>query len=48
VGSEVEVHYNPQNPGESVLRPHSRWHYLIWLVAAGMFTLAWAVATGRL
>jgi hypothetical protein len=48
VGTEVEVHYNPQNPGESVLHPHSRWHYLIWLVAAGMFALAWAVATGRL
>ena len=42
VGSEVEVHYDPQNPGESALHPHSRWHYVPWLIAAGMFALAWA------
>jgi hypothetical protein len=48
VGSEVEVYYNPQDPGESVLHPHSRLHYLLWLVAACMFALAWAVAAGWL
>lgn len=48
VGTEVQVHYNPQSPGESVLHPRSYWHYLLWLVAAVMFVLAWAVATGRM
>ena len=48
VGTEVDVHYNPKAPGESVLRPHSVLHYLLWVVAAAMFALAWAVATGRL
>jgi hypothetical protein len=48
VGKEVEVYYDPQSPGESVLHPHSRWHYLIFLVAGCMLTLAWAVATGRM
>lgn len=48
VGSEVEVHYNPQNPGEAVLQPHSWLHYLPWLLALAVFTLTWAIATGRL
>lgn len=48
VGHEVDVFYNPESPGESVLEPYSRWHYLLWLMAAAMFTLAWAVATGRM
>jgi hypothetical protein len=47
-GSEVDVHYNPESPGESVLQPYSRWHYLLWLMAAAMLALAWAVATGRI
>ena len=48
VGSEVDVHYNPLNPGDSVIDPHSRLHYLLWLFAAGTLTLAWAIGTGRL
>jgi hypothetical protein len=48
VGSEVDVHYNPESPGESVLHPHSRWHYLLWITAAAMFALAWSVAVGWL
>ncbi|WZO97884.1 DUF3592 domain-containing protein [Isosphaeraceae bacterium EP7] len=48
VGSHVDVRYNPLSPGESVLRPRSRLHHLIWMVAAAMFTFAWALATGRI
>jgi Protein of unknown function (DUF3592) len=48
VGTEVDVHYNPKSPGESVLRPRSMTHWLLWVVVIAMFTLAWAVATGRL
>lgn len=48
VGAEVDVHYNPKNPGESVLYPYTRWHWLLWAIAAGLFGLAWAIATGRL
>jgi hypothetical protein len=48
VGREVDVHYNPRNPGDSVLQPWS-WFYLIPLVVAGVvLALAWAVATGRI
>jgi hypothetical protein len=47
VGTEVDVHYDPKMPSESVLRPLALWH-LIFLVAAGaVLWLAWAVGTGR-
>jgi hypothetical protein len=42
VGMEVDVHYNPESPGESVLHPLSRWHYLLWLFLAAMLALAWS------
>ncbi len=48
VGGEVDVHYNPRNPGESVLRPRSSLHHLLWVVAVALFAFAWALATGRL
>ncbi|MFO0945542.1 MAG: DUF3592 domain-containing protein [Planctomycetota bacterium] len=48
VGSEVDVHYNPASPGESVLHPRSASHYLLWVIAGGMFILSWAIATGKL
>ena len=48
VGRAVTVYYNPENPGEAVLHPHSWLHYFPWLIAALMFTLVWAIATGRL
>ena len=48
VGSEVNVYYNPASPGDSVLNPHSRIYYGIWLVAAVVFALSWAIAAGRL
>jgi hypothetical protein len=45
IGTAVNVHYNPEDPGESVLEPHTGASYLLWLAAAGMFILAWFVAT---
>lgn len=48
VGTEVEVHYNPKSPGESVLNPRSYSHLLLWVVVIAVYTLAWAVATGRM
>ena len=48
IGTEVEVHYNPKSPGESVLHPRSFTHWLLWIIVIAMSTLAWAVATGRL
>lgn len=47
VGREVTVYYDPDSPGESVLRPWSWFHLIPPLVAAGVLALAWAVATGR-
>lgn len=47
-GSEVRVRYNPANPSEAVLHPFSAWSALIWLAAAGLFALAWAIATGKI
>lgn len=48
VGSEVDVHYNPLSPGESVLHPRSAMHHIPWILAAALFALSWALATGRL
>jgi len=47
VGAEVDVHYNPQNPGESVLRPYSWLQLLPPVISAGLLAFAWAVGTGR-
>ncbi|MHC5538675.1 DUF3592 domain-containing protein [Singulisphaera rosea] len=48
VGSEVDVHYNPLSPGESVLSPRSSFAYLLWVVATILLAFSWALATGRL
>jgi hypothetical protein len=48
VGSEVEVHYNPLSPGESVVNPGSVLHLFLWPIAAALVAFAWALATGRL
>jgi Protein of unknown function (DUF3592) len=40
VGGTVDVHYNPLDPGESVLRPRSVLHHLLWMIAAALFAFA--------
>jgi hypothetical protein len=44
VGTQVDVHYNPKNPRESVLHPWSAGHAVRLLIAAGFLALAWALA----
>jgi hypothetical protein len=41
VGAEVDVHYNPDNPAESVIKPGGRALLLLWLIPAAMVTLAY-------
>jgi hypothetical protein len=43
VGTDVDVHYNPKNPRESVLHPWSG-HVVRLLIAAGFLAVAWAMA----
>jgi hypothetical protein len=47
-GQQVNVHYNPAAPGESVLNVNSKWHIVPWMIAAVILTFTWAVATGRM
>jgi hypothetical protein len=42
-GSAVEIHYNPENPAESILNPRSGPLWLLWLIPAGVLVLAWFV-----
>jgi hypothetical protein len=42
-GSAVEVHYNPENPAESIVGPRSGPLWLLWLIPAAVLALAWAV-----
>lgn len=44
-GQAVVVHYNPQNPAESVLDPRAFAIWIIWLAAAAMFGVAVYAAT---
>jgi hypothetical protein len=48
VGREVNVHYDPKMPSESVLRPFSLMQLIIFVAAGAVLWLAWAVATGRM
>ena len=43
-GKTVEVHYNPDNPAESVLEPRVRALWLLYAVPVAMLALAWYVA----
>ena len=43
VGTAVDVHYNPENPAESVIKPGGRALLLLWLIPIGMLTLAYFV-----
>ena len=44
-GKTFTVYVNPQNPSESVLSPAVAAGWLIWLIAAGLFGVAYFVAT---
>lgn len=45
VGMEVDVHYNPKKPSESVLHPWSLWVAFPWLIVMGfLFGLWWSLA----
>jgi hypothetical protein len=48
VGTEVDVHYNPQSPGESMLHAYSWAQLLLIVIIGAVFTLVWAITTGRL
>ncbi|MFL5331418.1 MAG: DUF3592 domain-containing protein [Gemmataceae bacterium] len=48
VGTEVDVRYNPQSPGESTLHAFSWVQLLLILIIGAVFTLVWAITTGRL
>jgi len=44
-GKTFMVYVNPENPSESVLSPAVAAGWLIWIIAAGLFGLAYFVAT---
>jgi hypothetical protein len=43
-GSAVEIHYNPDNPAESILNPRVGALWLLWLIRAAVLALAYFVA----
>jgi uncharacterized membrane protein len=43
-GKVVDIHYNPDNPAESILAPRSGPLWLLWLVPAAMLALAYVAA----
>jgi len=43
-GATVDVFYNPQNPTEAVLQPRAGKLWLMWLIPAAVFALAFVVA----
>jgi hypothetical protein len=43
-GEVVEVHYNPENPTESVLDPRAWPLLLLWLIPAAVLALGYVVA----
>jgi len=44
VGRTFEIHYNPDNPADSAVDPGSKWLWLLWLVPAIVFVIAYLVA----
>jgi hypothetical protein len=42
-GSTVKIHYNPDNPAESILDPRPGPLWLLWLIPLGLLALAWFV-----
>lgn len=44
LGSSVQVHVNPQNPSEALLRPSARFTWPLFAIAAVLLGLAWFVS----
>jgi hypothetical protein len=42
-GSVVRIHYNPENPAESIMDPRTGPLWLLWLIPTGMLALAYFV-----
>jgi hypothetical protein len=42
-GDAVDIHYNPENPAESVLRPRTGPLWLLWLIPVAVLALGYAV-----
>lgn len=42
-GEAVEIHYNPDNPAESILRPRTGPLWLLWLIPVAVLALGYAV-----
>ena len=43
-GSTIEIHYNPSNPAEAIVKPGSRALLLLWLIPLAMVILAYVAA----
>ena len=44
LGAVVQVHVNPQNPSEALLRPSARFVWPLFAIAAVLLGLAWFVS----
>ena len=44
-GASVKVYVNPANPAEATLEPGIGFAWVLWLVAAGFWVVAYYVAT---
>ena len=43
-GASVEVWVNPVNPSEAILNPRAPFAWLLWLIAAGLWTVAYLMS----
>ncbi|MCZ7659261.1 MAG: DUF3592 domain-containing protein [Xanthobacteraceae bacterium] len=43
-GDAVKIHYNPENPAESILDPRPGVHRMLWLIPATVLAIAWLAA----
>jgi hypothetical protein len=44
-GAGVKVWVNPVNPSEATLDPRARFGWLLWVMALGLWTVAYLLAT---
>ena len=43
-GSTIDIHYNPANPAEAIVKPGGRALLLLWLIPLAMVILAYIAA----